>query len=197
MLFLKTRLYGYLEKIFDIIIGGVNEYNYDEMNLVNYFFEDDLFKNSVYHKYTSEMLNYFKNGEDKKYKSLEILNVALCGNSEDRLSFCGFIINLKLPHDLKERIIFNRSFNYSDKNYKIENILIFKSDSLITFSDNILHSNDENENILNFIENILLKNSVNLIFAVGYAFDKKTKDILNSYNIMYFEWIDWKNYQVT
>ncbi len=103
-------------------------------------------------------------------------------------SYKGKIIKLKVAHNLK-RIEYN-------KKLELENILIYKSDKHLDITDlsNVLF--EENEIIVNFIENFLMLNNINLILVIGCDINYKVKEILNSYRIIYFSWLSWKNYQV-
>jgi hypothetical protein len=50
------------------------------------------------------MLSHFKNKGCKQFVCLEVFNLSSCNDIEEEINLCGFIINLKLPDDMKERI---------------------------------------------------------------------------------------------
>ena len=115
------------------------------------------------------------------------------------------ILKLKYSNVLLD--CFSKYFNNYDSTDKIiiKNILIYKSDKSLDIKEisnyykkylNYNDEDDDNENIEIFIKEILNKNNINTIFLIGCSLDYKIKLVLESYDIYYFEWLNWKNYQV-
>ncbi len=182
-LFNKIRLNEYLEKVLKIITMHINEISNEKI-------EDVCEKDSYFNdnKFQGLFDKILKTGILKKNEPIEVYNKIQSVNNEDKYFdiFEGLILKLKFIQKLPNEV-------------EIRNIMIFKSDSMITHKnlfDSVTFLNDENEIIIEFIEHILIKNNVNTIYLIGCELDIMIKEILDSYNISYYEWLNWKNYQV-
>lgn len=121
-------------------------------------------------------------------------------NSELVQIYKGLVIKLKISTNIQDSFFkLNKNILLSNK-IPIKNILIYKSDISLNLSS--LRSNfkslvlDNNELIVNFLENYLIKSDINLIFCIGCGIEDNIKEVFLSYNLYYFEWLNWKNYQV-
>lgn len=172
--FNKIRLYTY----FDTILFFVKKYIREKsIRKVDVDRKQEVINDNSIFKY------------DFLHDITKIINLPKTNFENNIEYFKGLIIKLKVKQNIK---------NVLNSKFEIENILIYKSDSHLDYKQlqYFTGSCDENEIIVKFIEHFLLKKNINLILVIGCDINYKIKEIINSYNIIYFSWLSWKNYQV-
>ncbi len=175
--FNKLRVYEYLDNILECCYSVINNYQYCYLNEnYDYYSEiryevDKLMRNSI-----SSKINIFVNSIIKD----NLFDV-----------FDGLVLKFKVPY------LLDKFYTIYSK-VKIRNIFIYKSNSQFdksTLSKYIKCDIYDNMIYNNFIDK--LKNSnINLLLLIGTNFNSIIKEILFANNIMFFEWLSWKNYQV-
>lgn len=169
--------------------------------------EIDFNKDSYWSKSTHNRLLFKLNDIFQKEQKINIKsNLSIGMNYFETVNtifiYKGLILKLKISFNIKESLFkINQNITLSKK-IPIKNILIFKSDTNLNI--NAIKTNykinqeinDSNELIANFIDNYFIKNDINIIFSIGCGIEDSIKEIILSYNLFYFEWLNWKNYQV-
>jgi hypothetical protein len=154
-----------------------------EKNILKFFRSEDLF----------EYL-YFNDDRNIKF---------IISNKNFSLdNYKGLVLKLQVPHNSKCFYKLDLRIKI-DHEKKIENIFIYKSDKSFDIENvkeiiplYISKSLDDNEIVLEFIDTYLIKNKINLLITIGCSIDNRIKEILNTFEIFYFEWLNWNNYQV-
>lgn len=200
VLFNKIKLIQYMDELYKIISSTLNKQENHNSLCLEY---DSLFHSKENENKIFLKQNIFKDIYDFLHtKENTNIKFIISEKNFSLDSYIGLVLKLKIPHNSKCFYKFNTRIKI-DNNIKIQNIFIHKSDKSfnLEYIKEIIccpkiKRFDENEIILEFIQTFILKNKINLILTIGCSINSKIKEILNSYDIFYFEWLNWNNYQV-